>query len=126
MSDFVSFEIAKRLKDAGFPQPKPAFGQAWYDGISGTIFLVVETFDDNPEPFNGIWIIEKGGDIQHAERDMFDGFLYAPTITDILRELPGACLRWNGSEFLCKYRGESYSENSAEATAKMWIVIKKV
>lgn len=28
--DIVSFETAKKLKEAGFPQPSPEFGQMWY------------------------------------------------------------------------------------------------
>jgi hypothetical protein len=30
MKNVVSFETAKRLKNAGFPQPNYEFGQVWY------------------------------------------------------------------------------------------------
>lgn len=33
MADFVSFETAKKLKAAGFPQPEPAVGQVWYNDL---------------------------------------------------------------------------------------------
>lgn len=30
MKDYVDFQTAVALRDAGFPQPKPGFGQVWY------------------------------------------------------------------------------------------------
>lgn len=86
--DIVSFETAKRLKDAGFPQPPPAFGQFWYDDRD-VLFFVVESFDENPIPFNGIWVIEKGGEVIHVNRGVFsESLIYAPSPTELLEKIP--------------------------------------
>ena len=40
----VSFETAKRLKEAGFPQPDPEFGQFWYHN-AGSQIAIMESND---------------------------------------------------------------------------------
>lgn len=41
MKNVVTFEAARALKEAGFPQPEPEAGQAWYIQIKrpGLIFI---------------------------------------------------------------------------------------
>lgn len=110
--DIVTFETAKRLKDAGFPQPAPAFGQFWYDD-RGVLFFVVESFDENPIPFNGIWVIEKAGEVIHVNRGVFsESLIYAPSATDIW-----ICVSPEQKEFI--------HDNPAEAAALAWLGIKK-
>lgn len=63
----VTFETAKRLAEAGFPQPSPDYGQTWY------------THDGSP------------GSVTSLSKWSDNGEVFAPAATDILRELPG----WN-------------------------------
>lgn len=120
MLDIVTFETAKRLKEAGFPQPRHDFDQTWYVkrndvlwsvGISGyvgegfqAIFLPLECKFIAPD--------YESGDI-----------IFATTATDILHQIPGADLKWNGSTFICKYRGKVDDTDPAECAAKMWFKI---
>jgi hypothetical protein len=108
MLDIVSFETAKRLKEAGFPQPEIS-DCFLYATLRGYSVLCLKAFRKT--------VIVGGGN------GVLKDFLFAPTATDILRELPGADLRWNGSTFFCKYRGETENENPAEALAQMWLKI---
>ena len=101
MLDLVSFETATTLKEAGFPQPQYIEFGFGYDE-TGSRFTIQEC----RFPPLGV-----------------DGMYFAPTATDILRELPGANLRWNGSTFFCKYRGETENQNPADALAQMWLRI---
>jgi len=100
----ATFETAKLLADAGFPKPAPDYGQTWYThyGIPGSV-TAPSKWSDNGEVF-------------------------APTATDIMRELPG----WNLS--YTKVFGwivywdapglpepiQFSHENPAEAAAQAW------
>lgn len=119
--DIVTFETAKRLKEAGFPQPAPEFGQAWYDMVTQTLFLIVETFDDNPPPYNGVWIIEKGGNVSHIERELLGMMAYAPTATDILCRIPDNDFYFTDKCFYFSGDMEQGGENPAEVAAKKWL-----
>lgn len=103
MLDIVTFETAKKLKEAGFPQPSLEDGQFWYSSKEQVICFG-HTVDN--------W----------CETD-YDVSAFAPTATDILRQIPGANLKWNGSTFVCKYRGKVDDTNPAECAAKMWLKI---
>lgn len=135
--DIVTFKTAKRLKEAGFPQPAPAFGQFWFDE-KGALFFVVDAFDEIPIPLDGAWLIEKGGDVIHVERVVFGSSLaYAPSATDILRKLPGHSIgRYNTSKsawdspemaWICvsPKQKELIHDTPAEAAALAWLSIKK-
>ena len=65
--DHVTFATAILLKDAGFPQPAPAPGQFWYNKYED-IICWGHTVDSWGEPYE-------------------DATTFAPTATDILREL---------------------------------------
>lgn len=123
MLDIVSFETAKQLKEAGFPQPELRDGQAWYWKHGDPYFLYYHS--SVHALLSPIGWAHAGKRILSKERRdiFFSETAYAPTATDILRELPGANLRWNGSTFFCKYRGETESQNPAEALAQMWLKI---
>ena len=98
--DVVSYETAKRLKAAGFPQPETVFAGFFY-------------FVDKPDPIAFICCTIA------PQSNMY----YAPSAADILRQMPGAHLMWFGVEFRCKYRGESYDRNPSEACAAEWLRI---
>ena len=122
MKHIVSFETAKALKEAGYPQPEFEAGQFWYD-LDGTLFI------KSRHPFRflspesgGIWIL----DISFEER------FYAPSSTEIIehvgKENPGARLYfevglWNAFD---GWRNLSPNhENPAEAAAQLFILLNK-
>ena len=79
----VTFETAKALRDAGFPQPEPAEGQFWWfvrypDGAAKKEVLCVYVKKEYCWPY-----IEPldGGNTEGR------GLLFAPTATDILSAL---------------------------------------
>lgn len=138
MNDHCTPATAARLKAAGFPQPAPEFGQAWYID-NGALFLVVETFEANPEPFNGVWVIEKGGEVQHVEMSVFDDMIFAPGVADLLRALGGrACISEDSDKRFAVANNlrikidweqisgtapdwQWFDENPAEALAAAWL-----
>ena len=117
----VTAKTALRLKDKGFPQPEPAFGQIWYDK-AGDCFVVTHiaknqlgiVFEDG---LREVW--------SPSEELLYSEGCFAPTALDILRHLQGECLELN-----IDYRtasGESWSvgqfsneTNVHEAAAESW------
>jgi hypothetical protein len=78
MKNIVSFETAQRLKEAGFPQPKPEMGQFWFDK-KGNLCIVVHNKQDWQFRicFFG-YLKGRGGYLVEVD------FVFAPTATDIL------------------------------------------
>ena len=81
MENIVTFATAQRLKDAGFPQPKPESGQYWYHP-HGQLYWIQSVEGEfctvhapNVSRQSG-WIVDT------------EGWIFAPTATDILREMP--------------------------------------
>ena len=64
----VSFETAKRLKEAGFPQPQTFFGQIWHLRYNQRYVLIGTN---------------EGHIAEHQDR------VFAPSATDILNHLRG-------------------------------------
>lgn len=78
MKNHVTPETARKLKEAGFPQPKPEIGQFWYSA-NGVLFVLIA----GDEGFNFCSIYGKRfGRATHLEKCFF-----APTATDILWSL---------------------------------------
>lgn len=130
MSQTVTFETAKRLKEAGFPQPEFAVGQYWYD-IDGEAFWV--KCDASPH-IHGEWVGDDHSgfvEIPHGEE------VFAPTATDIIREFERLQKsKWirlgmsrDGYEcYLYAFGGirDSFChENPAEACAEAWLKHKE-
>lgn len=118
MQNIVSFETAKRLRDAGFPQPNVERGQSWYNR-EGSLQIIAHD-PTYPKEFNSLIR-------EHA-------WIFAPTATDILRSLPGYNLAFateNGWHcFFMSIDGVIYAENShkdnpAEAAAIAYLEMKK-
>lgn len=85
--DIVTFETAKRLKEAGFPQPEPTFGQIWYNGAEAFVvvkFCRAEEWSVCPLR-SADWVRTFSAAFQHPLT--FGDPLFAPSATDILREL---------------------------------------
>jgi hypothetical protein len=126
MSSILSYETAKRLKDAGFPQPKFDIGQIWYCTGKATI-----NTHFNTEGMLICSFLETGQRVIVAEIFYGGHFCFSPTATDILRELG---FEFQGyftaivNEFVCLQDGapgvKSWQhENPAEACAMAWLFI---
>lgn len=130
----VSHETAKRLQDAGFPQPVPLslkFGQfIWViedcDGIVTEPELAA-IFEDKENSF----CVTESGAVIHLV-DLLK-WIFAPTAEDILLQLPDghALTRANQSMFICM-KGEPVigengcHNNAAEAAAIDWFDTKGI
>ena len=120
----VSFETAVKLKEAGFPQPKPERGQMWWkvEDVDEYELLVIDEYR-----FTHVTVDGKFGEEIILKED-FEGLAYMPTVTDILRELgenytlhaPGADGKWL---VMCDLAGYEH-ENPAEAAAPAWLATR--
>ena len=111
----VSFETAKRLKEAGFPQPIQRMGQWWYDTQER---LTLTAYDG-------------------VSGDDMSKFIFAPTATDLIP--PNWMLVRRVSEWECvsEYELDNFfsnaiapenyfhHENPAEAAAMAWLHVNK-
>lgn len=113
--DILSFETAKRLKDAGFPQPEFRTGQFWFHGGTGGLYFGQYVYDDL-----ALKLIQVGGhDWFEWDREKVDNIVFAPTATDILRQLGGLFdLSFDCGEFWCR---DEKDFNPAEAAAAAWL-----
>ena len=113
----VTSGTARKLEDAGFPQPEMEWGQYWYSVngheilITGTSGRVAYGVDGSNHPYTAL---------------SPDALTFAPTATDILEELGQDCyLFYFAPEWVCqpgiKQIGDFFSDgSSAEAAAKAY------
>jgi len=98
----VSFETAKRLHTAGFPQPEARYYQAWYDE-NGVLSII----------------------ITEEDYQYFNGVIFAPTATDILMLLSSTRFYfdkiWRVHWFRYNTVDEFKHEDPAEACALAWL-----
>lgn len=126
MNNVVTFETAKRLKEAGFPQPEICLNQGWYDQ-SGKLYRIIkwsESSQSDDLVLIGDWL----GDWDIiGQKEQF--LLFAPTATDIMRHLPGYQLTHNGETFVMFPPNDELRDwehdNPAEACAEAWLKHKK-
>jgi hypothetical protein len=81
--DVVSFETAKKLKEAGFPQPEPAFGQVWYKS-AGSPIIVTSGWEAG---FAFVGPRSAMTQTTYMKRFQEQNGVFAPTATDILRHI---------------------------------------
>lgn len=133
MKDVVDFETAKRLRDAGFPQP----GYPIPDPVDvmGRVM-----YDADGDKFMCFWQEEDGGGVisltpfMNNKQDCKNPLVFAPTATDILRELPeDNYIGFESGHFVIKefmWFGDAGYEftdvvppcdNPAEGLAKRWL-----
>ena len=132
MKDITTFETSARLKEAGFQQPTPEAGQWWYNPDIG-IFLT-----GKPSPYDGrkrhIYYPDTGN-VFFKNEVLFPDCVFAPTATDILRELSSDCVlgtkklggwicgswRLISSDHMRFFVAGMHDENPAEAAASAWL-----
>lgn len=108
----VSYEIAKRLKEAGFPQPTEThLGGVWYTSDYYACALV--------------WFREASVGV-----DKLNDAIFAPSATDILQYLPGWAMQYVEAEWICYYVQNELEDfvghsNPAEAAADAWFFDNK-
>lgn len=101
--NYVTYETAVLLKEVGFPQPEPEFGQVWFSADRSP--FVVGGFD-TPR--------------------FYDDLVFAPTATDIMRALPGLSMRFHShlKEWQTRYKKNETRrahKEPAEACALAWL-----
>ena len=114
--NFVTYETAVRLKEAGFPQPRPQLYQAWYwfdAGVRSALPYI----------------------LTRSYSKIGEGDVFAPTADDILRELPGFAICYledfAANMVFCVFlrrhpeQFPTHHENPAEACALAWIEFHK-
>ena len=121
--DIVSFETAKKLKDAWFPQPTPAPGQFWHEGNECGFFVIGRVYGDK---MAGCYIENERSPLHLVfERATMNGKeIFAPTATDILpkgfmiyrRESTWHVFPPNDDQF-----NDWEHESAAEAAALAWL-----
>lgn len=85
MKDIVGYKTAVRLKEAGFPQPTPEAGQWWHNPDFGLFVVGAKWFADNRE--YKIFYPGTGRSVLKSEARFLE-CAFAPTATDILRQMP--------------------------------------
>lgn len=132
MKNNVFFETACKIKELGFPQPKPEFGQMWWysqpgSGIDPELCVCSYSIREDmavAERPDGTW------DFLNEP----DCWTFAPIATDILRELWfGFDLKCGGNKkwVVCERSVDeinvvSEHENPAEACASVWMEVKSL
>ena len=81
--NYVSYETAVRLKEAGFPQPEPAVGQSWFD-MYGKQFVLLRKDQTLTWRFDFAYFLSA---TKFSDVKLPRGIVFAPTAEDILREL---------------------------------------
>lgn len=124
MNNIVSFETAKRLKEAGFPQPEFAKLQLWYNERN----IVSIAWANHGNNFD---IIQVATPIRVSRDWFYQNMVFAPSATDILLFMPDDTMlyRANLNMFLCWTRKDRLPmigdgicmDNPAEACAIAWL-----
>jgi len=152
MKNTVSPPTAQRLKAAGFPQPEPESGQVWYEGQKAYVLGKIKQRQlhvrvDTPSmaapnvlgkikqrQLHGVYL--DGECFEACDINAMHDDIFAPTATDILRELGNDYVLWFDHSpkmvvFFCAKTGNSIREagapfpnaNPAEAAALAWLEI---
>lgn len=114
--DVVSFETAKRLKEAGFPQPtNDLFYKMWYvDGPELCISMLGYMAMPYLVPLSFV---------KKPFLPEYDKMIFAPTATEIMRSLPDIPLVFDGPNF--GISGDWFSNiNPAELMAERYLATK--
>jgi len=128
--EHVIRETAKRLADAGFPQPAPERGQIWYSESGAKYRIHINNNDGTVD-----YLSES--DIVYLHLCRFleaDNCVFAPTAMDILKELPGCGLSFEADTWVAYTDQGTYRDpeivsfvhkNPADACAAAWFYENK-
>ena len=137
--DIVSFETAKKLKAAGFPEPEFACWQVWYNALGIGTFLGRKVLIGGEMHFSCYSL--GSGRVMDMIVGHGDGTTFAPTVEDILAQpiaegygvsrqydttksgLSWVCCptEWDAPEMVSAY----HETSAAEAAALAWIKLKQ-
>lgn len=126
--DIVSFETAKQLKEAGFPQPETGFPHIWYatsdflgaDGeVHGAVGTAISMLCYMAMPY----VVPLGfNEKVEIGKGKYKEFFYAPSVTKLLEAMPGIRIVCDGPKQFA-IEGDFVSEKSlSELLAKEWIL----
>lgn len=135
MKNVVTFETAKRLKEAGFPQPNFETGQFWYNDLGALTFVGRKELNETGKhDYFYCTSVESG------RTDLFqpiaDDAFFAPTAIEILGQLGFSydLTVWSNDFSLCSRvtkRGRQGiqmqifdSHNPAKAAALAWLAMQ--
>lgn len=120
----VTPATAIALKEAGFPQPSPMFGQIWYDLGAKQILIIAHNVGKSGR--SG-W--SDGVSTGLYENEFVPGGIFAPTAVELLESLPPKTLAgFNNGEWSVMPAGTEIvftHRNLAEAAAMAWMAINK-
>ncbi len=126
MDNIVTFETAQRLKEAGFPQPEPQSGQFWYNPEFG-LFVVGPLFGENGW-YRIVFYLNEGRAF-NKEMHFLPECVFAPTTTDILREMPDGCFIEKTNEgynfAFSRWYNMAKNTDPAEAAAEAWLKLRE-
>jgi len=123
MKNHTTPQTAFRLKAAGFPQPKPEFGQVW---ATETMY---QFSVDSDWGLNGVQAYFPDATGRKIVR--IDTSAYCPSIQDFLEQMPGAVIKTTGGHYGLFFNEGSSDEivftdaNLLEACALAWLSIQK-
>lgn len=124
----LTYQSSIHLRDAGFPQPEPQFGQIWYDTLNPGVFgIITESTHNKAFTFSPIL----GGFERVAAHEFGNRFVYAATGEDILPHLPKYIVEFEplaGGRFFVSKSGHVVcydSRSMHEALAGAYIYIYK-
>lgn len=123
MQNHVTPGTARRLRDAGFPQPEFATGQIWYNQFGSATFIGRKDCDNhgNTTFFCTSLLTGRTEEMRPIKEDA----IFDPTATDILKDLGlgyGLYVSESGNAFVCRDLSTIWTdENPAEACAKAWL-----
>ena len=119
----TTYETAKAMRDAGFPQPEFATGQIWYNQYGAATFIGRKDCDNHGNTTFFCTSLRTGR--TEEMRPTKEDAIFAPTATDILRELGlgyGLYVSESGNTFVCRELSTIWTdENPAESCAKAWL-----
>ena len=117
MKDIVSFETAKQLKEAGFPQPMPEAGQFWYQEFSEAVHICA-----NMRMKGNIKCFDMTA-ITWFDPHPLDGLIYAPTVAELLSASGGSLSQYVTGEWLWRgdAGGHELGRNLPELLANIWL-----
>lgn len=82
MTNVTTPETSARLKAAGFPQPVPEFGQAWYDDLNRPVSVRVVL------PEYVAFSVSNSLENMSADNEFVNNYCcFAPTATDIISQI---------------------------------------